>query len=90
MKQKPLTLKIWERNEMAELVQGKESLHLGNFWDFHAGCMGTEFIFEDGSKHDFEKEWTDEIRTPEAVAEMVASYLDTTFKIKRYPTKWKE
>lgn len=73
MKQRKLTLWLYSPHEMAELKEGKWTLHLGNYWDFHAGCQGTVMIFADGSKIDYAKEWTDQISTPQSVAEMVAS-----------------
>jgi hypothetical protein len=87
-KQKPLVLKIWNDSEMAELWQGKKQLYMGNFWDFHAGCMGTKFTFEDGSKYDFKNEWTKEIRRPIEVAGMVSAYLKTTYKVKHMKNRW--
>ena len=67
-----ITLWIHSETEMAEIKEGRETLHSGNFWDFHAGCYGTVITFEDGSEIDFEHEWTDEIRRPWSVAEMIA------------------
>lgn len=86
MKKRILTLYLYEPHEMAELKDGRHSLFLGNYTDFHAGCCGTEIIFADGSKIDFKKEWTDDIRRPRAVAEMVAQHIGASLVIKKRKT----
>lgn len=76
-----LTLWIYEPHEMADLREGRTSLHCGNYWDFHAGCSGTKMHF----KHeviDFKNEWTEDIRTPHEVAEMVAKKIGATVRVK--------
>lgn len=85
-KQRKLTLWLYEPHEMAELKEGRHTLHMGNYWDFYAGCSGTEIIFADGSVIDFDKQWTDAIRRPKPMAEMVAKRIGATLEIKRRKT----
>ena len=86
-KRRKLTLWIHEPYEMAALKEGNHVLHIGNYWDFHAGCYGTEMIFADGSSIDFKKEWTEHIRRPLAVAHMVANKIgaDVVVKYRKTP-----
>jgi len=81
MKRK-LTLWLHEGHEMADLREGNHSLHYGNYWDFHAGCMGTEIVFADGSVIDFADSWTGEIRRPHRMAQMVADKIGAELVIK--------
>lgn len=46
---KTITLHVYHPHKMAEVKQGKHSIFLGNFWDFHPGCHGTKFPLEDGT-----------------------------------------
>lgn len=46
---KTIVLQIYRPHSMAKVLQGKKTLFLGNFWDFHPGCHGTTFHLEDGS-----------------------------------------
>ncbi len=70
-----LILWIHEKTQMALLKHGTEEMCFGNYWDFHAGCSGTKMILEGGKVIDFKKEWTEDIRYPHAVAEMVSKKL---------------
>jgi hypothetical protein len=81
-----LTLWLYEPHEMAELKDGNHTLHFGNYWDFHAGCHGTEMRFADGSTIDFDEEWTDEINQPWSVAKMVADKIGAVVITKRRKT----
>lgn len=83
----PIVLKIWNGNEMAEIVQGKESLDLGNFWDFHPGCSGTKFKIN-GKFVDLKKKWTEDIRGPHAVAAMVAKAAGVKLVVKVSDGDW--
>ena len=71
---------------MADLREGSHSLRFGNYWDFHAGCCGAKMIFADGSVMDFSKEWTNEIRRPLSVAEMVAKKIGAEVIVKKRKT----
>lgn len=88
-KQRVLTLWLYEPYEMAKLKDGRCTLHVGNYWDFHAGCSGTKISFKDGNIIDFEKEWTDGIRRPWSMAEMVAKKIGATVVIKKRKTPFK-
>jgi hypothetical protein len=88
-KQRKLTLWLHEEYEMAALMEGRYILHLGNYWDFHAGCHGSVMLFADGTKIDFDKEWTDEINRPWSVAEMVAEKIGATVETKCRKTPFK-
>ena len=82
MSKRKLTLWLHQPSDMADLKEGKHSLHFGNEWDFHAGCMGTKMFFADGSVIDFKKEWTEDIRRPKQVAEMVAEKIGAEIVVK--------
>lgn len=81
-KKRVLTLSLYEPHEMAVLKEGKHVLFLGNYWDFHSGCCGTEITFEDGVTIDFEHQWNDGIRRPWSMAEMVAKKIGATVETK--------
>jgi hypothetical protein len=85
-KARVLTLWLYEPHEMAELKEGRHTLHLGNYWDFHAGCSGSVMIFADGTRIDFKKEWNETIRRPLPVANMVAAKIGATVVIKHRKT----
>jgi hypothetical protein len=85
-KKRKLTLWFYEPHDMACLKEGRKELFLGNFWDFHAGCMGTEFEFADGTVINFDKQWTENIRSPLSVAQMVANEIGATIEIKHRKT----
>lgn len=85
---KKITLWVHEESEMASLQDGKKVLHFGNYWDFHAGCYGTEITFSDGTTIDFYKEWTDDIRSPMDVAEMVAKKIGANIVVKKRKTQF--
>ena len=72
---------------MADLREGNHSLIFGGFMDFHAGCMGSEMIFADGSTIDFFEEWNERVRRPWTVAEMVAKKIgaDVVTKYRKTP-----
>lgn len=74
-------------HQMALLKDGKTWLHYGNFWDFHAECHGTKKQLADGSIIDLKKEWTDDIRGPHAVANMIAKRInaEVVVKIRKTP-----
>lgn len=82
MKCRKLTLWLHKPYKMAELKEGRHSLYLGNYWDFHAGCHGAEMLFADGTILDFGKEWTEEVRSPVAVLHMVAQRIGAETEIK--------
>lgn len=84
-----LTLWLHEETEMAALMEGRHVLHLGNYWDFHAGCHGPIMRFADGTDVDFSVEWTDDIRRPLRVAEMVAEKIGATVTVKYRKTPFK-
>lgn len=86
MAKRKLTLWLYEPHEMAELKEGRHGLIIGNYWDFHAGCYGTKMFFADGSEIDFADEWTESIRRPWAVAEMVAKRIGATVVTKKRKT----
>ena len=44
-----IVLHLHKPYSMAMIKQGKEIIFLGNYWDFHPGCHGTEFRLENGS-----------------------------------------
>ena len=89
-KQRKLTLWLHEDHEMASLNEGRHVLHFGNYWDFHAGCHGTEMVFADGTVIDFAKEWDeDNIRRPHAVAYMVAAKIGAAVEVKYRTTPFK-
>lgn len=84
-KQRKLTLWVYEQHEMAALKEGRTLLHIGNYWDFHPGCMGTKIHLRDGVI-DFAKEWKEIIRQPWSVAEMVAKKIGATVVVKKRRT----
>lgn len=57
MKKRHLTLELYKPSEMARLMDGRHEIFLGNYWDFHAGCHGTELIMRDGKTIDLKDEW---------------------------------
>lgn len=85
-KQRKLTVWLHAPHEMADIREGRHSLHFGNYWDFHPGCYGPEMVFADGSKIDFSKEWTEDIRRPRQVAEMIAERIGATVEVKHRKT----
>ena len=85
-KNRKITLWLHAKEEMAAIREGKHTLLLGNYWDFHAGCYGTEMVFADGSKIDFAEEWGENIRGPLPVAEMIARRISATIEIKKRKT----
>jgi hypothetical protein len=77
-----ITLYIDGDTEMAQIKIGKKILFLGNFWDFHPGTHGADFEIN-GKTISFKKEWTEDIDTPKAVAEMIAAKIGAELEIKK-------
>lgn len=83
-----LTLRLWPANSMAELLDGKTTVFIGNTWDWHPGCHGTILMLAGGKRLDLSKEWSDMVRGPHAVAYMIASKLGARLKVKTYKRAW--
>ncbi|MHC4799321.1 MAG: hypothetical protein ACYTF1_22010 [Planctomycetota bacterium] len=82
---KTLTLWLHYPSEMAELREGKsETLFIGNFWDFHPGCHGTEITFANGDTIDFIDEW--DFVGPKPTARMIANKINAKLVIKERKT----
>lgn len=73
-----ITVVIHEEEEMAELLDGRHSIRMGNFWDFHAGCQGTNIELKDGTQIDFSQEWKRHVTRPHDVANMIAKKIGAT------------
>lgn len=83
----PIILKRWPSNEMAEIVQGNVKHFLGNYWDFHPGCMGTEFRLhgENGGWTDIGRNW----RGTHSLAQLLANLTGAKLVVKDYKRDWK-
>lgn len=82
---KKITVELYEPHEMAQIRVGREVVHLGNYWDFHAGCHGP-IKHIGGKRVDFSKEWTEDIRRPVPVAHMIAAKIGGEVVVKHRKT----
>lgn len=71
---------------MAEIREGVHRLCLGNYWDFHAGCSGTQVRFKDGTIIDFKDEWPRNLSMPTFIAKMIADRIGATLVMKQRKT----
>lgn len=74
---KTIVLQVYRPHRMAKVLQGKTTLFLGNFWDFHPGCHGTIFRLEDGTEIEIPNFYG-----PRNFAEIVARRIGGKVKVK--------
>ncbi len=82
-KVQPIVVKRWPSCEMAEIWQGKEQHFVGNYWDFHPGCMGTDFRIN-GKWKDVGREW----KGVDCLANLLARLTNATIVYKEYKRDW--
>ncbi len=46
-----IVAETYEPSEMAQVVVNRRVVFIGNFWDFHPGCYGTEITVRDNTKN---------------------------------------
>ncbi len=82
----PIVLKLWENGEMGEIWQGKEQHFLGNFHDFHPGCMGTKFRLNLPSQKltDIGNNW----HGTYSLAQLLASLTGAKMVVKHMKSEW--
>jgi hypothetical protein len=83
-KVEPYILKIWPKNQMAEIMQGDQCVFIGNFWDFHPGCHGTKMWIND-KYVDIGRQWAG----AHDLAYLLAAKAKSKVIVKEYKRKWK-
>jgi hypothetical protein len=83
---KTLILHLWPANNMAELLDGKTTVFIGNTWDWHPGCHGTTLRLR---RKLVDIKWPDYVRGPHAVAQMIAEQVGARLKVKVYKRAWR-
>jgi hypothetical protein len=84
-KKRKLTLYMYPPHEMAEIKEGRYSIFLGNYWDFHAGCYGTKLPMKDDSILDLTKDWKTG-QGPEFLVNLIARKIGADVEVKERKT----
>lgn len=69
---------------MAEINQGEKNVFLGNYWDFHPGCHGTE-LWVNNKYVDIGRQWVG----PHGLAQLLAAKAKTKVITKEYKRAWR-